>query len=199
MTKLRQDYNGNALWNWRVAIAGGQGFFHVSSVKINIGLTAELAQRGHDVVGECPGPLVFTQAALAEEFAGVNGRPNPNADLRGTKHPGANGVGIAAADHGNGNDWHISSDSHASCPGFSAINPAIGRACTLGINAEKFPSVQDVPGRGEQHLTGFGGRTVERNLTNRGVEPFLQPADDTRGGKIFAFAGGTAAAGKRNP
>ena len=49
------------------------------------------------------------------------------------------------------------------------------------------PLSKDVPGRGEQHLTGFGRRTVERNLTNRGVEPFLQPADDTRGGKIFAF------------
>ena len=94
IARLRQDHNDSALWDGRVAIAGGQGFFHVSSIKVNIGLAAEFTQRGHNVIGKRSGPLIFAQAAFAEKFAGVNGRPNPNPDLRGAKHPGAKGLAL---------------------------------------------------------------------------------------------------------
>ena len=139
------------LWDGWVTITSSQGFFHVSSIKIDIRLAAEFAQRGHNMIGERSGPLVFTQATFAEKFAGVNGCPNPNPDLRGAKHPGANGVGVAAADHGNGNDRHIGSNSHTGGPGLTPINPAVGRAGALGVNAEKLPSVQNIPGGGEQY------------------------------------------------
>ena len=152
-------------------------------VHVDVLLAGEPHDLVHDLVGDrAQDVAVVLHALVAGEVqrpAEADDRPGEGAELLAGRgdHVGA--------DHGDGDHRHAGLQREPGHAGLAAVEPAVGRAGALGVDAEQLALREHPLGRVERALGRPAAGTVDRHLPGAGEELPLQPALDARAGEVL--------------
>ncbi|MCO5546650.1 hypothetical protein L7F22_000084 [Adiantum nelumboides] len=154
-------------------------------VEVDVGLPGQLHQRVHDLVGH--GALDEPVAGHALVPGEVQRLADPDLHLARPPHPGADRVDLVGADHRDRDDRHPGLQGHPRDAGLALVEPAVGRAGALRVDAEQLALAQQ-PDRGVHR----GPRrrpagAVHRDLPDAGEELLLEEPADAGLGEVLAL------------
>ena len=147
------------------------------------GLAAELLQRRHQIVGQCPGVGVLVAAVAV--IGRVQRIADLHADLAGPREPAADGIDLAGALHRHRVHGHAGAQRDAGQAGLAPVQATIGRAGAFRVHAQQVAALQHGNAGVEGVLGGVAGLAVDGHLARVGEEEFLDPPDQARGREVL--------------
>ena len=153
----------------RLGLGGGEdAVLHRRGVHVDVLLAGQQHQLVHDLVGDrAQDEAVVLHALVAgevERLADLDADPDELGDL------GAGGLGLVGADHRDGQDLDPALEGHPGDTGAAAVEPAVGAAGALGVDAEQLAAAQHPQAGAQGRLAGPTAGAVDGQLADAAEE-----------------------------
>ncbi len=168
-----------------VLLLAGDPVLHRRGVHVDVLLAGQLHQRVHDLVGDrAQDEPVALHALVARE---VERGADPHADPDQLGDLGAGRLRLVGVDHRDRDDGHPGLERHPGHAGLALVEPAVGAAGALGVQAEQLAAAEHLQARAQGGLAGPAAGAVDGQLADALEERRGQPALDALTGEVVAL------------